>query len=141
MSDQDAFERILASLYGAMLDDTRWPATSALIDEACGMTGNALMVGEGPTDDLRVLFVGLYYRGQRREDLEREYLDVYHPTDERIPRFRQLPDRHLVHIKELFTAEELKTSPTYNEALLRAKHQDSLAGHCQVEGGAGSVRG
>ena len=127
MSDQDAFERILASLYDAMLDDTRWPATSALIDEGCGITGNALMVGEGPTDDLRVLFVGLYYRGQRREDLEREYLDVYHPTDERIPRFRQLPDSHLVHIKELFTAEELKTSPTYNEALLRAKHQDSVA--------------
>ena len=24
---------------------------------------------EGPKDDLRVLFVGLYYRGQRREDL------------------------------------------------------------------------
>ena len=127
MSDQDAFERILASLYDAMLDDAHWPATSALIDEACGITGNALMVGEGPKDDLRVLFVGLYYRGQRREDLEREYLEVYHPTDERIPRFRQLPDSHLVHIKELFTAEELKTSPTYNEALLRAKHQDSLA--------------
>ena len=127
MSDQDAFERILASLYDAMLDDAHWPATSALIDEACGITGNALMVGEGPKDDLRVLFVGLYYRGQRREDLEREYLEVYHPTDERIPRFRQLPDSHLVHIKELFTAEELQTSPTYNEALLRAKHQDSLA--------------
>ena len=28
MSDQDAFERILASLYEAMLDDTHWPATS-----------------------------------------------------------------------------------------------------------------
>ena len=40
MSEQNAFERILASLYDAMLDDTRWPATSALIDEACGLTGN-----------------------------------------------------------------------------------------------------
>ena len=127
MSDQDAFERILSSLYDAMLDDTRWPATSALIDEACGITGNALMVGEGPKDDLRILFVGLYYRGQRREDLEREYLEVYHPTDERVPRFRRLPDSRLVHITDLYTAEELKTSPTYNEALLRAKHQDSLA--------------
>ena len=127
MSDQNAFERILSSLYDAMLDDARWPATSALIDEACGITGNALMVGEGPKDDLRVLFVGLYYRGQRRQDLEREYLEVYHPTDERVPRFRRLPDSRLVHITDLYTAEELKTSPTYNEALLRAKHQDSLA--------------
>ena len=66
MNEPDAFERILASLYDAMLDDTRWPATSALLDEACGLTGNALLVGEGPKDDIRVLFVGLYHRGQRR---------------------------------------------------------------------------
>ena len=62
MSEPPAFERVLASLYDAMLDDTHWPATAALIDEACGIAGNALMVGEGPQDDLRVLFVGLYYR-------------------------------------------------------------------------------
>ena len=49
-----------------MLDETRWPATSALIDEACGLTGNGLMVGEGPKDDVRALWVGLYARGQRR---------------------------------------------------------------------------
>ena len=34
MSDRDAFGRILASLHDAMLDDSRWPAVSALIDEA-----------------------------------------------------------------------------------------------------------
>ena len=28
MSDRDAFERTLASLYGAMLDDAHWPATT-----------------------------------------------------------------------------------------------------------------
>ena len=54
MSEPRAFERILASLYDAMLDDTYWPDTSALIDEACGLTGNALLVGEGPPDDIRV---------------------------------------------------------------------------------------
>ena len=126
MSDQDAFERILASLYDAMLDDTHWPATSALIDEACGISGNVLLVSEGPKNDIRVLFVGLYYRGQRRAELEREYLKVYHPIDERIPRFRQLPDSHLVRIKDLYTAEELKTSPTYNEILLRSQYQNGL---------------
>ena len=126
MKNPDAFERILASLYDAMLDETRWPATSALIDEACGLTGNGLMVAEGPKDDVRGLFVGLYYRGQRREDLEREYLENYHSIDERVPRFRQLPVRRLVHINDLYTAEELKTSPTYNEILLRAGMQDGL---------------
>ena len=126
MNNQDAFERILASLYDAMLDETRWPATSALIDEACGTTGNGLMVGEGPKNDIRGLFVGLYYRGQRREDLEREYLEHYHAIDERVPRFRQLPVSRLVHINDLYTAEELKTSPTYNELLPRAGMQDGL---------------
>ena len=136
MSDQDAFERILASLYDAMLDDTRWPAASALIDEACGITGNALMVGEGPKDDVRARFVGGYRRGQRREDLEREYLENYHPTDERVPRVRQLPDGRLVHVKDLFTAEELKTSPAYNEFLLRAGQQNGL--NVRLDGPDGS---
>ena len=126
MSEQDAFERIMASLYEAMLDDSHWPRTSALIDEACGITGNALLVGEGPKDDVRARFVGLYYRGQRCEDLEREYLQVYHPIDERIPRVRQLPESRLVHVRDLYTAEELKTSAAYNEALSKGRHQDSL---------------
>ncbi len=126
MSDQDAFERILASLYDAMLDDALWPATSALIDEACGMQGNALLVGEGPKDDVRALFLGLYYRGERREDWEREYLDIYHPIDESVQRFRQLPDSRLVHTHDLYTAEELKTSPAYQEGLRRFSGQDGL---------------
>ena len=126
MSDQDAFARIMASLYDAMLDDRHWPATSALIDEACGIAGNALLVGEGPQDDICVTFVGLYYHGQRRTDLEREYLELYHPIDERVPRVRQLPDSHVVPIKDLYTAEELKTSRAYNEALRRGKYQQGL---------------
>ena len=136
MSDHDAFARILGSLYDAMLDDRHWPATSALIDEACGITGNTLMVGEGPKDDIRVLFVGLYYHGQRREDLEREYLDVYHPIDERIPRVRKLPDSRLVHISDLYTAEELRTSRAYNEALRRGQFQHGL--NVRLDGPDGS---
>ena len=136
MSDQDAFEGILVSLYGAMLDPAQWRETSALIDEACGTKGNALGIGEGPKDDIRVISAGLYYGGQRCEDLEREYLDVYHPIDECVPRFRQLPDSHLAHTTDLYTAEELKTSPTYNELLHRASAQDSL--HVRLDGPDGS---
>ncbi len=122
----DAFTHILASLYEAMLDDSQWPATSALIDAACGVAGNALVVGSGPPDDVRAHFVGLYYRGERRADLERDYLSRYHPIDERVPRLRQLPDSRLVHITALYTVQELKTSVTYNEAMPRALAQDSL---------------
>ena len=126
MSEPAAFARVLASLYDAMLDETHWPATSALIDEACGVVGNALLVAEGPPDDIRVLFVGLYYRGQRRLDLEREYLDIYHPINEAIPRQLQLPAGQLVPIPDLYTAEERHTSRTYNEALPRYTNQHGL---------------
>ena len=68
MSDEDAYQRIMASLSDAMLDDTHWPATSALIDEACGITGNCLAIGEGPKEDIRVLTVGLYVRGLCHEE-------------------------------------------------------------------------
>ena len=136
MGDQDAFERILVSLYDAMLDDTQWPVASALIDEACGMKGSALGIGEGPKNDIRVLCVGLYYRGQRRVDLEREYLEIYYPIDERVPRVRQLPDSHLVHLTELYTAQELKTSLTYNEFMYRADGQDGL--NVRLDGVEGS---
>ncbi len=136
MSAQDAFDRILASLYDAMLDDTLWPVTSALIDDACGMQANGLLVGDGPPDDIRVLFVGLYYRGQRRADWEREWLERYHPIDECVPRFRQLADSHLVHAPALYTAAELKTSPAYNEGLRRFDGQDGLK--VRLDGPAGS---
>ncbi len=126
MSDQDAFEGILASLYDAMLDETLWPATSALIDEACGLHGNALLVGQGPKEAVRVFCAGFYYRGQRREDREREWLGIYHPIDECIPRFRQLPDSRVVHASMLYTDEELKTSVAYNEGLPRLHGQDGL---------------
>lgn len=136
MSDQDAFEGILASLHDAMLDETLWPATSALIDEACGLHGNALLVGQGPKEAVRVLCPGFYLRGQRHADWEREYLDIYYPIDERVPRVRQLPDSHLVHVTALYTTEELKTSLTYNELLRKSGAQDSL--NVRLDGPDGS---
>ena len=39
---------------------------------------------------------------------------------------RQLPDSRLVHVKDLYTAQELKTSPTYNEILRRGHFQAGL---------------
>ena len=126
MSHQDAFERALAAMYHAVLDDARWPAASALLDEACGVTGNDLFVAEGPPADVRGLFVGIYRRGQRREDLERRYLADYYRIDEAVPRFRKLPDGGLARTRDLYTAGELKSSPAYNEALLLGSCQDGL---------------
>ena len=135
MSGQDAFGRIVGSLHEAALDDSGWPATSALIDEACGMHGNALLVGEGPPDDVRVDFVGLYFRGERRPDVEREYLEVYHPIDERVPRARRLPDSRIVRVADLYRDEELRTSRTYNEFTVRSCSQDGVVVRLDVRQG------
>ncbi len=128
MSDQDAFNQILAALYDAMLDDGRWPTASALIDEACGLQGQVLAVGGGLQDEALggCSFVGVYHRGQRLTDWEREYFEHYFSLDERVPRYRRLSDSQLVHNTALYTDEELKTSPIYNEILPRYNSQDCL---------------
>ena len=82
------------------------------------------------------LYVGLYHQGRRREDLEREYLETYYPIDECVPRVRQLPDGRPVHVTTLYTAEELQTSPAYNEMFPRANLQNSLT--VRLDGPAGA---
>ena len=136
MSDQDAFEHVLASLYEATLDDAHWPAASARLDEACGLTGNSLAVGGDPAEELRALFPGFFSRGQRRTEIEREYLDTYYAIDERVPRMQQLPDSELVPVRDLYTAEEWKTSPVVNVAFPKWQFQDGL--HVRMDGLAGT---
>ena len=136
MSEQNAFDRILVSLHEAMLDDAHWPATAALIDEACGATGNELVVVEGSGGDVDILLAWFYHGGQRREDLELEYFEGYHRQDERLPRLRELPDSRVVHVTDLYTEEELRTSPTYNEMLSRTGTQNAL--NVRMDGPLGS---
>ena len=127
MSRQDTFDRIIASLHEAMLDDALWRETSVLIDEACGIAGSHLViVGGHSNDDAEWLFDKAYWRGELREEQARDYVENYFPRDERIPRMFRLPDRRVVHVTDLFTEPELKTSPTYNELLRRSDARNGL---------------
>ena len=125
MSKREAFERLLASLHDAALDDALWPATSRLLDEACAARGNSLIVGEG-SRNVKIHFAQFYQHGQRRPDLEGEYFRIYYPRDERMPRLRKLPDGRLTLVKDLYTHEELKSSPAYNEWVRRLGSQNGL---------------
>ena len=53
-----------------------------------------------------------------------------------MPRLRRLPDSRVAHVTELYTAQELKTSPTYNEFLSRSSGQNSLNVHLGVSDGS-----
>ena len=139
MNPDDAFERILALLYEAMLDDARWPAASALIDEACGMVGNALVVGERSGGGHLIHFVRHLYRGETRQEVIREYFDVYYPQDAGMRRLMELPEGRLVHLPELYTEEELKRSPVYNEGWRLLGAQNGLNVHFDDGDGMGLV--
>ena len=131
------FEQILASMQEAVFDDTRWPTTSGLIDEACRIKGNALLfTDQSSVGDVEVFFTMFCYRGQRHRELEHMYFDVYHPMDERLPRVRQLPDSQLAHVADMYSKQERKTSPAYNEWLVHAGRQNSL--NVRLDGPDGS---
>ena len=119
-----SFRRIVESLNEAMLHDARWPETSALIDEACGAKGSILTFAHPVSN--RVWFSRSYYRGVNRDEWQREYFRDYYAQDEHLPRLWSLPDSKIVRVVDLFTAEELKTSRMYNEALSRFDGQNGL---------------
>ena len=127
MINQEAFERILASMHEAALDDTRWSSASALIDDALGVHGNCLAFADlNSSRELQFLFVGIFFRGQRHYELEREYIEDYYSLDERIPRFGKVPDSQLYHITDLFTEEERKKSAVYNDFSPRMHARNSI---------------
>ena len=137
MSERRAFDRILASLHEATLDDTHWPVASALIDDAFRAKGNSLVFGRGRTEEGVQIFSARFFRGgERLRESEREYFDLYHAADERLPRLRRLPDSRLVSVADLYTDKELRTSPAYNEALVKGRLQNGL--NVRLDGPNGS---
>ena len=137
MSERRAFDRILASLHEATLDDAHWPVASALIDDAFRAKGNSLVFGRGRTEEGVQIFSAKFFRGgERLRESEREYFGVYHSVDERLPRLRLLPDSRLVSVADLYTDEELRTSPAYNEALVKGNLQNGL--NVRLDGPEGS---
>ena len=127
MDQWGAYRRIVESLNAAMLDDVRWPETSALIDEALGAKGSILTFGEGLSNqDAHIFFSRSFYRGIDRSDWQREYFSDYYADDEHLPRLRALPDSKIVRVSDLFSEQELKTSRMYNEALARFDGQNGL---------------
>ena len=121
------YERVLSSLHEAMLDERYWPVTAGLIDGVCRVNGNVLVVGEGEIQpEIDIYFSSFSHLGQHDRKREQRYFERYFPDDERVPRIRQLPDCKLFSMSDLYTPEELKTSPTYNKWLPRIGYQNGL---------------
>ncbi|WP_425155051.1 helix-turn-helix transcriptional regulator [Candidatus Palauibacter sp.] len=116
MTEQDRFERTLASLYRAALADANWVSAAALVNDTIRTGGHGLSYGDPcggvePKVFLHRLFVGR----ERREDLEQLYLRDYFRRDEVILRLFGLRDGEVAYKSDLYTDQEKKTSTVYNE--------------------------
>ena len=137
MGQHDIFERILTSMHEAALRDGGWTAISALVDEACGTKGSNISFCEVYADaEAEVFFARACYRGQRNTELERLYFDNYYEHDERRPGMRRSPHGQLVHVDDLFSERQKKTSALYNGGLPVADFQNSL--NVRLDGPKGS---
>ena len=137
MSEREVFERILALLHEAALDDTRWSTASALIDDALHVHGNGLvLVDLHSPEDIQIYFLGFFYHGQRNREWERVYYEVYYPLDERVPRAQRMPDSQLIHLTDLYSEHERKTSVVYNEFSTLVHYRNSI--NMRLDGPDGS---
>ena len=126
MSRRDAFEQILASLHEAALGHADWSSASLVIDEALGTHGSTLACGDGDPENFRMYSMWTCLRGHRHRELERLYLETYYPVDEGIPRLRRRPFNELVHIRDLYTEAELRSSDAYHAVRTFAQAGDSI---------------
>ncbi|MCY3933362.1 MAG: helix-turn-helix transcriptional regulator [Acidobacteria bacterium] len=126
MSRQDSYDRALAALNDAAFDDACWAEASKRMDEACGATGNIVVIGdEGATGDVEISLARIYFQGEHSTYWEQRYFGRLYQVDERIPRLRRLLPGELVDVRSLYTARERKQSTVYNE-MVRAEVQNGL---------------
>ena len=126
-SSGDPFDRILAALHRAALDEARWPEAERLIARMSRTRGNTWALAAGrPKPDDTVFQLRLYLDGRHRRDWERRYFEDYYDRDERTLRFLQLAPGAVTPTADLFTDAEKKTSVTYNELIVETKAQDGL---------------
>jgi len=127
MSTQDLFERALVSLSEAALDDSKLVSAAAMIADLTGATGHSIAWGDPATMDVPEVFFARFFAGtKRREDWERAYFVDCWGRDECIPRLLGLEDGKFALIRDLYTDDEKKISPVYNEFRRVTRSQDGL---------------
>ena len=118
---------ILASLHEAALERDGWTSAACLINDVVGTRGNCLAFGEGrPWSGETISFVRICAGGERRRDRERKYFESYYHQDERVPLLGLLPPGQLLYNDDVYSEEEKKHSPVYNELLRDFEAREGL---------------
>ena len=131
------FDLILAALHEVALGRAPWSRPSLLIDETLRTHGSSLLLADGdPDEDVRIHFAWTLYRGEEHPELERYYYENFYAIDERAPRMRKAPDGRLLHMRDVYTPKELKTSAAYNALRTRGRSGDGI--NVRLDGPRGS---
>ncbi|MCY3699587.1 MAG: LuxR C-terminal-related transcriptional regulator [Gemmatimonadetes bacterium] len=126
MITQDRFDRTVASLYGAALNDGAWVSAAGSINDLLRISGHGLTFADPCQAEPEIFFNRFFVGAEHRTDLELLYFRDYYWRDEAIPRLYALGDGDFVYRSELYTDREKETSPAYNEFRHIAKSQDGL---------------
>ncbi|MDE2690938.1 MAG: helix-turn-helix transcriptional regulator [Acidobacteriota bacterium] len=112
-------EEIVGCLQQAALDERRWSALSARIEDAVGGFSNHLVVMARRGGSFEFLFSSCLVRGEPDPETERTYIEEYAFRDERVRRFEAWPNGRLLHNREVYTPTEQRTSAVYRDFLPR----------------------
>ncbi|MYE35888.1 MAG: helix-turn-helix transcriptional regulator [Gemmatimonadales bacterium] len=127
MIAQDRFERTLALLHRAALGDATWVSAAASVNSLIRASGHSLGYGElRPGSDPEVFLARSFSGRQRRRDWEELYFGRYWGQDEALLRLGTLRPDELAHKPDLYTDEEKKTSPVYNDFRRTTRSQNGL---------------
>ena len=119
MSARDRIDDIIGLLAEAELDEARWSEASALIDDACGLQGNDLVLARlHAKGGIDVELRWLRLRGEFVPEVAHAYTEDLAATDERGLAGVRQPPGALTHTNSLLPADVRRRSPTYNEYLL-----------------------
>ena len=127
MTAQDRFERTLALLHRAALGDATWVSAAASVNALIRASGHSLGYGElRPEGDPEIFLARSFSGRRRRADWEDLYFGRYWGQDEALLRLGTLRAGELAHKPDLYTDEEKKTSPVYNDFRRLTRSQNGL---------------
>ncbi len=129
MIPKDPFTQLLLLIHEAALDDSLWPRVARLINEVTQAKGHMLCFGKGSERRSieEISFARIFLGGDRLRNLEKEYGRVYWRLDEAVPRLKRLPKAVIRHFPDLYTDQERKTSPAFNQIHRKIHMQKGLA--------------
>lgn len=136
MDHQERLDTIIASILEAQFDPTRWPPTSKLIDDACGLIENSLSVARDDRGGHPEMVVGkIYKRRESHDELKELYVENSTPIDERVPIIFGKEDGTYEYLDAVFVGEEHLASLTHNEFVVPTCAMYTL--NLQLSGPAG----